>query len=398
MNAHSILSARTRRLSSVLGAGLLALLVAVQPVGAVSWTGETRISSTDTFRPTTLRTGAFSAAVVWQTGSTAYLRRTTDGGETWLARQTLASGIGPGVAASGAAGAALDVVYTKRRVSSTGKVTWRLYYRRSLNGGATWSTPRAMISSGASASDYDVARHSNGQVSVVWTGYSTGRIYIRTSTDGGSTFRSAVQVARSTDYEPGNQPFYRGNVSVGIGSKGTTYLAYTPSVDRISVRRSLNRGATWSAATTLTGAATGPEVQIIATGGRAVVAYMRSSNGQMQAVYRRTTDRGATWSSTKQAVALGAGEFSLWPNLSYHAGVLALEVKAGPPGASHVWYRQSTDFGLTWSAKERVSEVNVEDPDPEPGGIALLDGRILATYFENRGTDNEGMWVRRGTR
>jgi hypothetical protein len=395
-NVNAIASSRTRRLSAALGTALLALLVAVGPVAAVSWTGESQISATDTFRPTTLRTGPSRAAVIWQTASAVYLRRTTDGGATWLDRQTLVTGIGPAFAASGS-GRKLDIVYTKRRVSSTGTVTWRLYYKRSLDGGATWSTARALISSSASASDFDVARHSNGQVSVVWTAYTTGRIYIRTSTDGGSTFRTAVRVARSTDYEPGAQPYYRGNVSVGIGSKGTTYVAYTPSVDRISVRRSLNRGGTWSSPTSLTGAGA-PEIQIVADGAKAIVAYMRSSNGQMQAVYRRTADRGTTWSKTRQTVALGTGEFSLWPHLSYHAGVLALEVKAGTPGDSPVWYRQSTDFGRSWSAKEQVSQVNVEDSDPEPGGVALLDGRILATYFENRGTDNEGMWVRTGTR
>lgn len=393
---HAIASSRTRRLSAAVGAGLLALLVAVQPVAALSWTGESRISATDTFRPTTLRTGPSSAVVTWQTASTVYLRRTTDGGASWLDRQTLVSGIGPSYAASGS-GQNLDIVYTKRRVSSTGTVTWRLYYKRSLDGGATWGPARAMISSGASASDFDVARHSNGQVSVVWTAYTTGRIYIRTSVDGGASFKAAVPVSRSTDYEPGAQPFYRGNVSVGIGSRGTTYVAYSPSVDRISVRRSLNRGGSWSAPTSLTDAGA-PEIQIIAVGAKAIVAYMRSPNGHLQAVYRRTTDRGTTWSTTRQAVALESGEFSAWPQLSYHAGVLALEVKAGTAGDSPVWYRESADFGRTWSAKEQVSQVNVEDSDPEPGGIALLDGPILATYFENRGTDNEGMWVRIGTR
>jgi hypothetical protein len=234
-------------------------------------------------------------------------------------------------------------------------------------------------------------------VSVAWTGYSSGRILVRTSIDGGSTFRAAVQAARTSDWEPGHMPFYRGNPSIAIGSLGTTYLAYGGAVDRLSIRRSRDRGATWSSATTLTSSPTGPEIELVATDGRAIVAYMRTVDGQMQAVYRRTVDRGTTWSTTRQAVALGAGEFSLWPRLAYRSGVLALEVKAGSAGDSPVWYRTSTDFGLTWSARSRVSVVSVDDSDPEPGGIAFLDAGVLATYFENRGTGNEGMWVRRGT-
>ena len=386
-----------RRRASLFAAALFALLLAAQPVAAVTWTGEARISSADVFRPTTLRTGASRAVVVWQHGSYAYLKRTTDGGVTWLPRVTLASGIGVGVSAS-ASGSSVDVVYTKRATcSTTGDVVWRLWYRRSQNGGATWSTPKALMGACSSASDHDVARHSNGQVSVAWTGYSSGRILVRTSTDGGTTFRPAVQAARTSDWEPGNQPFYRGNPSIAIGTRGTTYLAYGSAVDRLSIRRSPDRGATWSSATTLTASPSGPEIELLATDSRAIVAYMRSVNGQMQAVYRRTVDRGLTWSTTRQTVALQAGEFSLWPRLAYRSGVLGLEVKAGSAGNSPVWFLTSTDFGLTWSARAQVSVVHVDDSDPDPGGIAFLDGALLATYMENRGTGNEGMWVRRGT-
>ena len=385
------------RAASMLGAALFALVVAVQPVAAVSWTGEARISSASVFRPTTLRTGASRAVVVWQHGSYAYLKRTTDGGVTWLPRVTLASGIGVGVSAS-ASGSSVDVVYTKRATcASTGDPVWRLWYRRSLNGGATWSTPKALIGACSSAADHAIARHANGQVSVAWTGYSSGRILVRTSIDGGATFRAAVQAAGTTDWEPGNQPFYRGTPAIAIGTKGTTYIAYSSAVNRLSVRRSSDRGATWSSATTLTASAAGPEIDLLATDGRAVVGYMRSVSGQMQAVYRRTVDRGATWSTTRQTVALQAGQFSLWPRFAYRSGVLVMETKAGVAGDSPVWYRTSSDFGLTWSARHRVSVERVEDSDPEPGGIALLDGTVLATYTENRGTGSEGMWVRRGT-
>ena len=119
---------------------MLAVLVSSQPAGAATWTGSVQVAGTDAFATTILRSGTTSAAVLWQRGSYVYLRRTTDGGATWLTRQTLAGGIGPGFSASGS-GAALDIAYTKRVIcSTTGDVVWRLYYRRSLNGGAPWSS------------------------------------------------------------------------------------------------------------------------------------------------------------------------------------------------------------------------------------------------------------------
>ena len=70
-------------------------------------------------------------------------------------------------------------------------------------------------------------------------------------------------------------------------------------------------------------------------------------------------------------------------------------VKAGTPGNSPIWMRQSTNFGATWSGSTRVSIEHFVDSDPEPGGLALLDGTVLAGYNENRRSPDEGFWVRR---
>ena len=112
----------------------------------------------------------------------------------------------------------------------------------------------------------------------------------------------------------------------------------------------------------------------------------------MKAVYRRTADKGSTWSSTKLIVSVPTGTFSARPQFTYRAGVLAVVYKFGPPGASPIWYQQSTNFGTTWSSKTRVSQVHFEDSDPEVGGVALLDGKKLAGYNENRRVS--GLWVR----
>ena len=58
------------------------------------------------------------------------------------------------------------------------------------------------------------------------------------------------------------------------------------------------------------------------------------------------------------------------------------------------WYvdRQSPPPSLHCT----VSAVHVEDSDPEPGGVAILDGVRLVGYNENRGAGGEGLWIRPG--
>ena len=134
----------------------------------------------------------------------------------------------------------------------------------------------------------------------------------------------------------------------------------------------------------------------MASGNSALLAYTSTASGTMQAVYRRTTNKGTTWSSAKAFAASSNGRFSTTPQFALRSGVLAVTFKHGRPGKSPIWYRQSTDFGVTWSPLSRVSLEHVADSDPEVGGVAILDSGPLVGYNENRGVGAEGLWVRQG--
>jgi hypothetical protein len=385
-------TSRRRALSTLTGLVLL-LVLSAQAVVALTWASPVRLASTETYRPQIVRTGSSSAIAVWQRGSNAYARRTADGGRTWSATVNVASGVRVSISVAGAGGR-VDLAYVRQVASPTGGSAYRLFYRRSLDGGATWKAPVALTSASSLIADQDVARHPNGQVAVAWTGLTTGNLYTRTSTDGGATFAPARYVGRTTNREPGRTVIYRGDPAIALGA-GVTYVAYTSARDVVSVRRSTNLGGTWSPAAPIA-SQVAPEYTLVADGTRAVLGYTTSRSGTMQAAYRRTTDRGATWSAPGQVAALTPGQFSTTPQFAFADGVLGVVLKQGRPGGSPVWYRSSTDFGATWSGSTRVSLVHVADPDPEPAGLAILGSRRIAGYNENRGVGNSGLWVRAG--
>ena len=70
---------------------------------------------------------------------------------------------------------------------------------------------------------------------------------MRTSTDRGGTFAAARYVAHTNNSEVGRRVTYLGELQLAIGT-GVTYLAYTSAHDTVAFRRSLDRGASWSAA------------------------------------------------------------------------------------------------------------------------------------------------------
>ena len=154
-----------------LGLAAIVLLIAAQPALAVTWSTEAQITDLDSLRPQIVRTGPASAVVVWQRGQLLHARRSNDGGRTWTPRITLASNLAVGWSVA-SSGASIDLVWIKQ---TPGSSTLRLFYRRSQDGGATWQTPRALTSSTSRVADAAVARHANGQVSVVFTGHTTGK-------------------------------------------------------------------------------------------------------------------------------------------------------------------------------------------------------------------------------
>ena len=392
MTAPTHPTALRRRATAVI-AGAVLLLLTVQPVLAVDWGPAIRLSSHDNYRPRILRTGPTSALTVYQRGTYAYARRSVDSGKTWSAPVQIASKIRLNFSAA-AYGSKVDIAYVRQVTSAGGTTTNRLYYRRSLDGGVTWQDSRAMTSSSSNIIDQAVARHASGRVSIAWTGYSTGRLYLRTSSDGGATFSSARYVGTTANWEPGAFPMYFSDPTLAIGT-GVTYIAYLSDTNTMSVRRTKDNGLTWSAPTRISSSTDAP-FQLVATGSQALLGYTSTASGTMQASYRLTSDKGSTWSGRRALSASTNGRFSTTPQFALDRGVLAVVFKHGTPGAAPIWYRQSTDFGLTWSPLSRVSQVHVEDSDPEPAGVAILDAVKLAGYNENRGEGSEGLWIRRG--
>ncbi len=388
----TVLPPRRHPRTIALGIAAILLLITAQPVLGVTWSAEAQITDLDSFRPQIVRTGPASAVIVWQRGPLLHARRSVDGGATWSSRITLATNLAVGWSVA-SSGASIDLVWVRQ---APGSATLRLFYRRSQDGGVTWQAPKALTSSASRIADAAVARHANGQVSVVFTGYTTGKVYVRSSANGGTTFAAKKQVATTSNAEPGRIITYRSDPVVAIAG-GMTYVAYTSARDTLSVRRSANRGRTWSAPTIITRSATGSELALVAAGRKAILGYTISVSGRIKAVYRRTVNQGASWAIRRSFATLGTGEFSMSPQFAYKSGILGVIFKYGKPGASPIWYRESPDLGASWSARTRVSLQHGVITDTEPGGVAILSGARLAGYNQNRLEGDDGIWVRRAT-
>jgi hypothetical protein len=151
--------------------------------------------------------------LTWETGDVqTYFTRSTDQGQTFATPAPLPASPGetenalPFVVRPDGE---IDFVFAAVPSSSANPAPSQVFFTRSLDHGATWSTPVNLslpnpVQSFAGARDPHVGVDTSGKITVAWEDDSNGKfsgdndIYIRTSTDG-VTFSSPMDVSNTTD-------------------------------------------------------------------------------------------------------------------------------------------------------------------------------------------------------
>jgi hypothetical protein len=135
--------------------------------------------------------------------------------------------------------------------------------------------------------------------------------HVFVSTDRGATFAdrlvASVQPGLACVAAGCTPDFYLGHDALSVDSRGSVVLLYDGAttaggLQNIYARSSTNRGATWSAAVTLSAAGTEATSPAVESTGRGDVRawYMQTTGSDVDAwnvFYRSSTDGGATWSA-----------------------------------------------------------------------------------------------------
>ena len=168
-----------------------------------------------------------------------YFRRSTDLGATWSAEQRLttsAQNVGHNAASLVFASNALHISYFRKPAGSYG-----VFYQRSLDAGATFSTPTPITSSGTTIAMRPSVAAFNNMVGIAYSQVDSGigaRLYYAHSNDQGATFGAAPKLV-----VPGNglsmQP------SLEFDPVGQAHIVFTDatgpnaSTDRVFYARTI---------------------------------------------------------------------------------------------------------------------------------------------------------------
>ncbi len=248
--------------------------------------------------------------------------------------------------------------------------TTDVYHISSTDSGRSWSSPVQISDSGVMASWPDVG-FSDNNVHIVWGDWKTPawEIFYRRSEDGGDTWFPERMISSNDGYNSQGPKIAVSDdgmsihvVWVDARHKDDSF----PQNTELYYNRSLDGGLTWEGEVRLTYAPRGSSNHRLALYGESLhLTWYDDRSGSFDVYYMRSTDNGATWG---EEVLLATSSDDQGPQAisAYDSNVHVIWVEEVWPGPNYyLYYRRSTDNGVTWGAAEQLSGPSpvISNPD-----------------------------------
>ena len=187
-----------------------------------------------------------------------------------------------------------------------------------------------------------------------------------------SVFAAATGFAQwSTDIRHTNNAgfsFTSGNNAKNIEFSGTSNV-HTVWYDarfgdtEIMYKRSTDNGATWEAVVRLTNNAGASELPSIAASGSNIhVVWQDQRDGNFEIYYKLSTNHGVTWSGDERLTTNGAT--SVNPSISLRLNVIQVVWQDDRDGNNEIYFKRSLDNGITWEPIVRMTNNSGSSTSP----------------------------------
>ncbi len=369
--------------------------------------------------------------------SAVFFSRSSDGGATFSSPQNLSTdpngSLAPQIAVDPSGG--INVVWEDSTSPND------IFFSRSSDGGATFSTPKNISNNPAGANNPYLAVDSGGNINVVWVGSpktAPSIIFFSRSSDGGATFSTPIAVSTNPSDGPLVAVDFAGNINVAwiegldgpfhaafsrssdggatftapkqisglsevdpgprmaLDSNGNIYVVwYTTPYGNIHLSYSTDGGATFSNTniTNYSGfPAPSPSAPQIAidSAGNINVAWDDNRSGPLDIFFSHSSDGGATFPTPQNLSNMGgAGYSQIATGLN---GSINIVWQDSAPGNSQVFFTQSSDGGATFSVPQNLSN----DSGNSQGPVIAMDPTSNANvlWIDNTPGNNDVFFSR----
>jgi BNR repeat-containing family member len=289
--------------------------------GGTTWSAAKRLTWTSgwSLHPAIAADSGNALHVVWEDDTSGsydiYYKKSADGGTSWSTAKRLfwTSGGSYYPALDIDSGGVIHVVWDDNTVGNE-----EIYYKRSSDGGATWSAVKRLTWTAGTSQNIAIDIDSGGAIHVVWEDCTPGHfeIYYKRSSDGGATWSTAKRLTWTSGWSWGP--------AIAIDSSDAICAVWdwdnnTLGYAEIYYRRSPDAGTTWTPAKRLTwtGKSWYPTIAIDLSSNIHVV-WEDDTLAYGEIYYVRSPDGGMSWNAT-QRLTWTAGN-SLNPAIAIDSG------------------------------------------------------------------------------
>jgi hypothetical protein len=282
-------------------------------------------------------------------------------------------------------GNTLHVVWEDERVGGPTEI----FYKRSSDGGSNWGADTRL--STLSAYSYMPTVAVSGQlVFLIWD-VNERYLYFKRSTDGGLNWGSDIYL---TTYTNSNANAYPSMTASGQ----TIHVVWVDSRNGYNVyyKRSTDGGLSWNADTQLSSnsLSTQSPYQSVCVNGQVVHAVWSSNNsGSYQVYYKRSTDNGLSW-STDTILTSNTDASLIYPSASVTGQNVHIVWNDDRDGNQEIYYKHSTDAGISWGSDTRLT---FNAANSYYSFVTASGSNIHVTWDDNRDGSIEYLYYKHST-
>lgn len=320
--------------------------------------------------------------VIWQDtrdggNPEIYYKRSSNSGLNWTSDVRLTNHIEyseqPTITCTGQV---LHVVWNDNRSDNN----LELFYKRSTDDGVTWGADTRLTINNATSVQPSVAA-SDSAVHIVWQENRDGNweVYYKRSTDIGNSWSNDVRLTSnsSTSAYP--------TVTVSGSIIHVVWYDVRDGNPEIYYKRSTDKGLNWGADLRLTNNSVESYYATISVSGLLVhVIWEDMRDGNYEVYYKRSTDAGITWGADTRLTNNSAScQFAniVANNISVH-----IVWQENRDGNWETYYKRSTDLGFSWSNDTRLTNNTFASVNPS---VSASLSAVYIVWCDNRDGNNE---------
>ncbi|MCX6290248.1 MAG: exo-alpha-sialidase [Bacteroidetes bacterium] len=264
---------------------------------------------------------------------------------------------------------------------------YQIYYKHSTDGGLNWSADTSLTN--VSADLWNPSITLNGTaVHVVWEDERQGNseIYYKGSTDGGLSWGADTRL--TTDIADSWNP----SVSV---SGSVVHVVWYDNRDgnwEIYYKRSADGGVNWGADVRMT---TNPSVSrypcVTVSGSVVQVVWHDDRDGNYEIYYKRSTDGGLTWGLDTRLTNSAGGSF--FPSVAVSGSFVHVVWFDMRDGIYEIYYKRSVDDGISWGTDTRLTNDSAYSFYPS----VAVSGPVVHVVWQDMRDGNYEIYYKRDT-